>query len=290
VSVRTQSGALAARGGLALWTRYWKPDPALVGGPRYAFALVHGICEHSGRYDGVARALAARGCSVHAFDRRGHGRSEGVRRDAPSFEFLVDDLERFVRRVLRLEPARSVVLLAHSFGALEASALLARRKLPLAAAVLSGAPFEPPAHLSTSAATLAHLLSRALPRLRVPAELPLESLSRDPEVLRRYRNDPLVGHSVSARMASIGFAAIEHAPRWAAGIQLPILMIHGEDDRIAPPTGARRFFDALASEERELRIYPGLRHEVLFEPEGGDVLREIGAFLVRRAPPAVRVQ
>jgi len=289
VSVRTQTGVLAARGGLALCTRHWRPDPS-VAGPRYTFALVHGLCEHSARYDGVARALAARGCSVHAFDRRGHGRSEGARRDAPSFEHLVDDLERFVGFVMRLEPARSVVLLAHSFGALEAAALLAERKLPLAAAVLSAAPFARPANVSEAVPPFARALGRALPRLRVPAELPLQSLSRDPEVVRRYRADPLVGHSLSARMASIALEAIGGGPGWAPEIQLPLLMVHGADDAIAPPQGARRFFDALGSEDRELRVYPGLRHEVLFEPEGEEVLREIGAFLVRRAPPAVRVQ
>jgi alpha-beta hydrolase superfamily lysophospholipase len=290
VNVRTQSGVLAARGGLSLWTHHWQPDPALSPGPRYTFALVHGICEHAGRYDGVARSLAARGCSVHAFDRRGHGRSEGVRRDAPSFAHLVDDLERFVRLVLRLEPTRSVVLLAHSFGALEAAALLAERKPPLAAAVLSGAPFAPPEALPGAVMGAARMLARLTPRVRVPADLDLSNLSRDPDVLRRYSADPLVGHSMSARMAGITLEAMDRARFFPPEIELPILMLHGADDGIAPPGAARRFFDTLASEERELRIYPGLRHEVLFEPEGEDVLREIGAFLVRRAPPAVRVQ
>ncbi len=290
MSVRKQSGVLAARGGLSLWTHHWSPDPATAPGPRYSFAIVHGICEHAGRYDRVARALAARGCSVHAFDRRGHGRSEGVRRDAPSFEHLVDDVERFVRMVTRLEPARSVVLLAHSFGAVAAAALLARRALPLAAAVLSGTPLVPPPPLSGWLQDLVRGLARGLPRMRLPADLDLRSLSRDPEVVRRYREDPLVGHSLSARMVTIVLDAIDRAWRFAPEIDLPVLMVHGADDGIAAPMGARRFFDALASEDRELRIYPGLRHEVLFEPEGGDVLREIGAFLVRHAPPAVRVQ
>lgn len=289
MSVRTQSGVLAAHGGLSLWTYHWQPDPASGPGPRYTFVVVPGICEHAGRYDAVARALAARGCSVHAYDRRGHGRSEGVRRDAPSFDHLVDDLERFVRLVLRLEPARSVVLLAHSFGALEAAALLAERQPALAAAVLSGTPLVPPAALSGGLAWLARGLAQLAPRVRLPAELDLRSLSRDPEVVRRYRADPLIGHSLSARMAGIALAAVERAPLLAREIELPVLMVHGADDEIAPPAAARRFFDALASEERELRIYPGLRHEVLFEPEGDNVLREIGAFLVRRAPP-VRVQ
>ncbi len=290
MSARTESGVLAARGGLSLWTHHWRPDPALGPGPRYTFALVHGICEHAGRYDAVARSLAARGCSVHAFDRRGHGRSEGVRRDAPSFEHLVDDLERFVRLVLRLEPARSVVLLAHSFGALEAAALLAERKIPLAAAVLSALPLVPPSQLSERLTRFTRGLARLAPRARVPAELDVQSLSRDPEVRRRYREDPLVGHSLSARMGAIVLDAIDRARFFAPEIELPVLMVHGADDGIAAPQGARRFFDALGSEERELRVYPGLRHEVLFEPEGDDVLREIGAFLVRHAPPAVRVQ
>jgi alpha-beta hydrolase superfamily lysophospholipase len=160
----------------------------------------------------------------------------------------------------------------------------------VAAAVLSGAPLVPPNDLSGGLARLARPLARLLPRARVPAELDVRSLSRDPEVLRRYREDPLVGHSLSARMAGIVLDAIDRARLFAPEIELPVLMVHGADDDIAPSQGARRFFDALASEERELRIYPGLRHEVLFEPEGDEVLREIGAFLVRCAPPAVQVQ
>ena len=92
----------AARGGLALLHRHWRPGSG--GAARLRLAIVHGLAEHSARYDHVGRFFARRGVSVHAYDQRGHGLSEGPRVYTPSFEHLLDDAERFLAHIERADP------------------------------------------------------------------------------------------------------------------------------------------------------------------------------------------
>ena len=133
MTVRVAVDAFAAVGGLALRHRRWTSAD----GER-AIAIVHGYAEHSERYDFAARWLADRGYHVHAFDQRGHGESEGPRNHTPSFDCLLDDIERFLARVRDDEGERPLVVFGHSMGGLEVAALLARRHPAVAAGVLSG--------------------------------------------------------------------------------------------------------------------------------------------------------
>jgi len=131
----SSSRRFAARGGLALFRRSWLGSvPA-----RANAVLVHGLAEHSGRYADFGEFLAQRGFRVHAYDQRGHGRSEGPRNDTPSFQHLVDDLARFLPVLRREEGADlPLALVGHSAGALVSGALLAQGAAGIAAAVLIG--------------------------------------------------------------------------------------------------------------------------------------------------------
>ena len=99
---------------------------------------MHGLAEHSQRYDYVARRFAELGYHVHAFDQRGHGHSEGRRAYAKAFETLLDDIELFLAHIAARDPSGPLILMGHSMGGLEVASLLALRKPAVAAAVLSG--------------------------------------------------------------------------------------------------------------------------------------------------------
>ncbi len=270
----------AAAGGLALRRRRWSGERA-----ERVIALVHGFAEHSGRYDGVARRLVARGFRVHGFDQRGHGESEGPRNHVSRFELLLDDIERFLAVVRGEEGARPLLLLGHSMGGLETIRLLADRRPNVAAAVVSGPALALGGGVSRLRLLLARALSRVAPRLRVPTGLPATGLSRDPEVVRAYQTDPLISTAASARLAAELLRATGTAIRAATRIQVPLLIVHGEADPLCDVAGSREFA-RLAGSGVDLRTYPGLLHEVLFEPEGPEVLDDVVAWIERRVPLA----
>lgn len=244
--------------------------------------LVHGLAEHSGRYDGVGAWLAARECAVHAYDQRGHGRSEGPRGHVRVFSELLDDLEALLESVRREHPAGPLVLIGHSMGGLVATALLCERKPDLACAITSGAPLEVPAHVSRSRRRVANLLRRFAPRLRMAAGLPPDTLSRDPAVVRSYVEDPLVFRRITVSLAAELLAAVTRTAAGASQVQIPMLLLHGEADRLCAARGSRTFHGQLRGPGHRLRIYPQLRHEIFNEPEHEQVLEDLLEWVLER--------
>jgi len=275
--VRRSQGKFAAPDGTRLLRRAWLPREA-----RRAVVLVHGLAEHSGRYDHVGAWLSTRDCAVHAYDQRGHGRSEGVRGHVNAFSELLDDLECFLQLVRREHPDLPLVLVGHSMGGLVTAALLVERKPDVACAVVSGPALEIPEHVSPARRRLARLLRRIAPRLRMSAGLDAEHLSRDPAVVRGYLEDPLVFRRITVSLAS---ELLEAVPRTAAAafrVQVPMLLLHGEADRLCPARASRAFHGQLRGSGHRLRVYPQLRHEIFNEPEHEQVLEDLLGWLHER--------
>jgi alpha-beta hydrolase superfamily lysophospholipase len=275
--VRRSQSSFTAPDGTRLFRRAWLPREA-----RRAVVLVHGLAEHSGRYDHVGAWLSTRDCAVHAYDQRGHGQSEGPRGHVGRFGELLDDLEAFLQTVRREQPDVPLVLFGHSMGGLVTTALLAERKPDVACAALSGPALEVPEHVSASRQAIARLLRRLAPRLRMAAGLDPEHLSRDPGVVRAYVEDPLVFRRVTVSLAS---ELLEAVPRTAGGahqVRVPLLLLHGESDRLCPARGSRAFHGQLRGAGHRLRIYPQLRHELLNEPEHEQVLEDLLDWLRER--------
>lgn len=281
-ALQTTADHFAARGGLALLHRSWRPAS-----PRGTLALVHGLAEHCGRYEHVAHAFAERGFSVHAYDQRGHGQSEGPRAYTPSFEALLDDLQSYLEHVRRSDPEGPLVLLGHSMGGLEVASLLVRRKPTVDVAILSGPALAPPAVPGLQRMAL-QVLSRIGPRLRIPSSIDPEGLSIDPEVVQAYIADPLVDKRYTARLITELIAAMRAIEGRAAAIEVPLLIVHGEADPICDVEASRRFAAALTRPGSELKTYPELRHEVLNEPQRGRVFDDISTWLEKHLPAVAR--
>jgi alpha-beta hydrolase superfamily lysophospholipase len=243
-------------------------------------AIVHGLAEHSARYDHVGRYFAARGYAVHAFDQRGHGESEGPRVYTPDFAHLLDDIERFLEHVRRVEGDKPLFLLGHSMGGLEVATLLATRQPGVQAAVLSGPALAAGDSISRVQQVMISVLSRVLPRLRLPNSIDPQGLSRDAEVVQRYMEDPLVDKTYTVRLIRELMAAMAAVEGKADSIDVPLLIVHGEADPVCPIAGSRSF----AAERHELRSYADLRHEVLNEPEQDQVMSDIADWLAKQLP------
>lgn len=249
-----------------------------VNAPKGVVLLVHGLGEHSGRYQHVAEALNASGIAVIAPDHLGHGQSPGPRCHIDSFGEFFTPLDELRDIIDRDFPNLPCFLLGHSLGGLIVGTYLAlspERQSRFAGAAFSGAAFEveqPPAPV---AIFINKVLASLLPRLGV-LQLDPSEVSRDPQVVRRYREDPLVHDGkVSARLVVELFASMQALADAAASITIPVLIMHGESDVMTAPVGSQHFFDRVASEDKTLRLYPGLFHEIFNEPEQERVLGEL---------------
>jgi len=260
--------------GLRLYAQGWQPETE----PRGVVCLVHGLGEHSGRYTHLAAFLNRAGYALLAFDLRGHGKSEGQRGYAPSYEVLLDDIANFLAEAAERYPDRPRFLYGHSLGGtLVIEYALCRR--PQLAGVIATGPllrtaFEPPAWKLT----LAKIMRSAWPTLALSNELDRQALSRDPEVVRAYNDDPLVHDRLSARlgmdMLQSGLWALEHA----AEFPLPLLLMHGGADRLTSAQASREFA-AQAGEVCTLKIWDGFYHEIHNEPEQAQVFEYLLGWL-----------
>jgi len=267
--VRRSDGRLAGAGGISLHRRSWLPPLA-----RRSIALVHGYAEHSGRYDALGAWFAARGFAVHAYDQRGHGRSEGPRGHVAAFAELLDDAGRFVASVRAEHEAIPLTLVGHSLGGLVVASLLAERRPPVDDAVLSGAALAQP-EISRARIVAARGLRRLLPRLRLASGLDPAGLARDPAVVRAYLADPLVFRHMTCSFAVEVLHAIERIRVRREPIEVPLLVLHGADDPLVPAAGSRHFFERARGPGSELRLYPKLLHEIFNEPEQEEVFRDV---------------
>jgi alpha-beta hydrolase superfamily lysophospholipase len=264
---RTESHLTGSTGHL-LFRRSWLPQDA-----EQIIVLVHGYGEHSGRYEQTASDLARAGFEVHAYDHQGHGRSGGPRCHVRRFEHLLDDLEGFVAAVRAERPPLPVVVVGHSMGGLVVAAYASQRNPEVAGVITSAAALAMPEDFSPARAIAAHVLKWLAPRLSLASQLDPNGLSRDPEVVCAYLEDPFVQRRISASLASGMLSAMKRTA--AADVKLPMLLLHGEDDPICPAAGSRRFFEQLKVTQRGLHTYPGLRHEIFNEPERATVLGDL---------------
>jgi alpha-beta hydrolase superfamily lysophospholipase len=270
-----------ASGDRALFRRGWlAPDP------RRLLVLVHGFAEHSGRYEHVGRWFAARGFAVHAYDQRGHGRSEGDRGHVERFDDVLDDLERLLDLVRREHPGLPAFVVGHSMGGLEVAAWVSGRRPDIAGAVTSGAALEVAEVPSPVQRAALRVMRRLRPKARLDRPIAPEALSRDPEVGRAYQSDPLVFQYMTLSLAAALFGAGRRALAEASRTEVPMLLLHGEDDPLIPASASRRFFEQLDPSRSELRIYPGLRHEIFNEPEQEQVFGDVLAWIEKRPEAA----
>jgi alpha-beta hydrolase superfamily lysophospholipase len=255
--------------------RHWQPEA-----PRAVILLAHGLGEHSGRYDDVARYFCERHVAVLAPDHVGHGRSPGRRAHVRRFSEFFGPLDVLREQIRKTYPGLPVFLVGHSMGGLIAARYLLSRRDGFAGAVLSAAALEVPEPPSTAAIWVNRLISLVWPSLGV-MQLDAGGISRDPVVVAAYRADPLVHTGkFSARLVTELFAAMQDVAERRAGIRLPLLVLHGEADSMTAPAGSTHFAAGVGSEDVTLKRYPGLYHEIFNEPERLEVLGDVHRWLL----------
>ena len=258
-----------AADGTDLLVRHWPADEIEAGGawagpPWASVLIVHGLGEHSGRYEAVGDQLTSAGLEVFAYDQRGMGGSGGRRGDVERWSQFLGDLGERLAAVRAGAGDRPVVLYGHSLGGLDVAGYLLSDRPDPDLAVLSSPALD--SALPGWKKRLAEVLARVAPTTSIPNGIKGETISRDPSVAARTVDDPFC---VKASTARFGAAALAEQARvrreCAAGFGIPTLVLHGEDDGLVP-VSASAVLEGAPGVER--RTFPGLRHELHNEPEG----------------------
>lgn len=268
-------GRAAAADGTELALRHWRvPDGRR---PWATLLLVHGLGEHSGRYEHVGARLAEAGLDVYAYDQRGFGASGGRRAWVDRWSGFHDDLAERMVAARSAAAGGPVVLYGHSLGGLVALGYALSDRPKPDTLVLSAPALD--AQIPAWKRGLARVLGVVVPNLAVRNALDTSVLSRDAQVGVRYLADPLNHHSTTTRL---GLEFLREQARCRAAVRelrVPTLVIHGEADRLVP-TGASAPLGEVPAVTR--RTYPGLRHEMHNEPEWVSVVDEVVDWLRER--------
>ncbi|THF73057.1 alpha/beta hydrolase [Cohnella fermenti] len=254
----------------------WLPeDPA---NARAFVGLVHGMGEHSGRYSHVAEMLVREGCIVWAFDQYGHGRTPGKRGHTPDYDALLQGPEYLLAETARRYPGLPAFLYGHSMGGNVTLNYLLRRKPAIVGAIVTGPwlklAFNPP----PLQAIIGRVVERIYPQYTNHRPLVAERLTSDPEMIRRIAEDP-AGHGyITARF----FFSVSRAGHWAIAnanrLEVPVLLMHGDDDKVTSLEASRQFAEK-AGRLCKLVEWPGYRHELHNESERGAVFAVIRQWL-----------
>jgi alpha-beta hydrolase superfamily lysophospholipase len=253
-------GTFTGAGDLEIYWQAWRADlPA-----KAVVVISHGAGEHGGRYRHVVERIVPTGYRVYAHDHRGHGRSEGQRAVIDRMRNATADLDAFIGMAREAEPGTPLILLGHSMGGCISLDYILTDQSKLDAVVLSA----PAAKLEQASAAVrltSRVLSALTPGLGVFA-VDAELISHDPEEIEAYRTDPLVHQGkLPARTIAELAGTIETFEDRMGNLTLPLLGMHGSEDRLAPVEASRMVNRLAGSEDKTLNVYDGLRHEIFNE-------------------------
>jgi alpha-beta hydrolase superfamily lysophospholipase len=266
-------GAFEGIRGLRIATRSWRP----AGRPRGVVVIVHGFNAHSGMYGWVADQLVADGLVVHALDLRGHGKSDGERYFVQKFSDYTDDLATFIKMIKAREPGLPLFLLGHSAGGMVASTYTLDHQDQLAGLISESFAFEVPA--PDFALAVLKGLSHVAPHAHV-LKLKNEDFSRDPAVVAAMNADPLIAHEVQPTQTVAELARADaRFKKELQNITLPLLILHGTQDRAAKPSGSQHFYDRAGSKDKTLKLYEGYYHDLLHDLDKEIVMGDVKSWI-----------
>ncbi|NP_001140236.1 uncharacterized protein LOC100272277 [Zea mays] len=271
--------------GETLFTQCWWPHPPSTVKPRALVVVMHGLNEHSGRYDHLARRLNGIGIKVYGMDWTGHGGSDGLHGYVQSLDHAVSDLKMYLKKVLAENPGLPCFCFGHSTGggiilkaALDPEVETLLRGIVLTSPAVRVQPTHP------IIAVMAPIFALIAPRYQFTASHRNgPPVSRDPEALRAKYTDPLVfTGAIRVRTGYEILRLTSYLQQHLHRIAVPLLVLHGADDLVTDPRGSRALYERASSADKSLKLYDGLLHDLLIEPEKDRVMDDIVAWLSPR--------
>lgn len=259
-----EDGTLATDDGLELYWQSWQPPGETEG----VLLFVHGLAEHSGRYLNPVRHFVARGWTCFAFDYRGHGKSPGPRVHVDTFDEFLSDLAEGHRLARIRYPESKIVMVGHSQGGLLTLLYAESNPDHLDGAVVSS-PFlgiHPDSKPSGFLRGTSRFVSKLTPKMMFSTAVDPTHISRDPDVVQAYVDDPLVSNQVSARWATSAADAHKKALSEASLMTIPTLVMQAGNDRLVDPDATRDWVASAPGDLVEYVEWEGYSHELFNEP------------------------
>ncbi|WP_256758116.1 alpha/beta hydrolase [Cohnella sp. WQ 127256] len=249
--------------------------------PTAVIGLVHGMGEHMGRYAHVAEMLNKEGYTVIGFDQRGHGRTEGKRGHVPTYEGLLEGLDLLIAEAKRKYPELPLFLFGHSMGGNVTLNYLLRRQPQIAGAIVTGPwlklAFKPPSLQSV----VGKLIEKIYPTYTNNRPINATNLTTDPAMIERYVNDNLGHGNITARF----FFGVQGAGKWALehakDLTVPLLLMHGGDDKVTSIQASKQFAEQAGS-LCSWREWPGFKHELHNELKREEVFTVMKSWLTEQ--------
>ncbi len=258
--MKTLNGTLSSKDGTSIYWKAWLPD----GAPKALIHLIHGYAEHIDRYGNVVNELIPAGYAVFGNDHRGHGKSQGRRGHVNSFQEFIDDERQFALEVIKTKfPDSLYFVLGHSMGSLIAMNYVEQYPDGIKGLILSGTGSQPGKDIPKILITVTKVLSKILPAVHVKSPLPPEFISRDPDVVKAYVDDPLVYNVITPRLAHEMNRYVVLGAQNAFKITIPVLIQLGSQDTAF--SGQKELYEKIGAKDKTFKLYEGLKHEVYNE-------------------------
>jgi acylglycerol lipase len=265
-------------GGLKIFTRSWQPE----GKPRGVVVIVPGFNSHSGQYLWVGEQFAAKDLAAYAIDLRGRGRSEGERYYVEKMEDYTDDVATLVRTAKTENPGLPVFVLGHSAGGVVSCVYALDHQSEIDGLICESFAYDLP--VPDVALSVLKGFSYIAPHIHVYT-LKNENFSRDPLFVDSMNKDPLIkGESEPTQTARVMIDAASRLNEEFSLIKLPVLILHGTEDKATNPSGSEFFYDTTGSTDKTLKLYAGHYHDLLNDVDKEVVIADINDWIDARAP------
>jgi acylglycerol lipase len=250
--------------------------------PKAIVIVSHGYGEHSGFYLSLMEFLASHGYGVYALDHRGHGQSEEERGHLEKFEFFLEDMDTFVNFVRGIHSSMPLYIFGHSMGGLIAFAYGILHSEKIQGEIFTGPAIGMPGGTNWIPGWIFRFIKRFFNRFKVYPVLSKRG-TRNMEIRNQAIGDPLVlKYATAGFFYEFIYRGVRFAQENATCYRVPCLFLHGTDDRIIPYQSSPEIFKKIASQDKELKLYEGLYHELIQEPEREEVLKDILTWLEKR--------
>lgn len=242
---------------------------------RAVTVIVHGLCEHQGRYDYLVERFNAAGVGTYRFDHRGHGRSEGERTYYTDFNELPDDTHEVVRLAKSEHPDVPVFLLGHSMGGYCATLYGVKYPGMVKGIVLSGALTHDNRRL------IADVPAGLDPHQQLPNELG-DGVCSVKAVVEAYVADPYNTKTFTTGLCYALNGGVAWLSTRMDTFVYPVLLLHGEKDALVSVQDSYDFFGKMQSTDRQMKVYGGLFHEIFNEYCRDEVIGDALGWIVNR--------
>lgn len=270
--------------GTKLYYQRWMPVS-----PKAIIVFVHGLADHVGRYGSFTNYFATRGYGVCLFDMRGHGQSGGRRTHVSHFSDYLYDLSQFIEFIKKSSPAVPLFLVGHSFGGQIVLNFVVRYAKGIRGVVALSPCISIKVEIPKWKIKLGKMAAKWLPVIRMKNDINPELLSHDRAVVDGYINDINVSKDITLRLGHEIMKNAELVMAMASRIHVPALMMHGSSDEICDSEATRKFYMRIPVYNKELKIYPGLYHELLNETDKYNVFTDINAWFEKQLYDELRL-